>query len=239
MPSAVVGDAARPAAEPQRWRSMAAPVAGLVALGVALGARAFAQHVEAEAQPAFALGRRLRPWPRRWWRPSTNCRPSSWMARTVAATTVCARPGAQHAWRSPPSGSNFLTARWRWPTGWPACGGAPSPSWPPKSAPAGRPSARMRFRRRARAAALRPERISARPSALLIGYSRSSDSSAQNGAGLARTACTQGVALRGHANPVEGGRAGCPATGHDSPPRGGTETAGGLGSWSGPDAAGV
>jgi hypothetical protein len=37
-------------------------------------------------------------------------------------------------------------------------------------------------------------RINASPSALLIGYSRSSDSSAQNGAGLSRTACTQGAA---------------------------------------------
>ena len=37
-------------------------------------------------------------------------------------------------------------------------------------------------------------RISASPSALLMGYSRSSDSSAQNGAGWSRTACTQGVA---------------------------------------------
>ena len=39
-------------------------------------------------------------------------------------------------------------------------------------------------------------RISARPSALEIGYSRSSDSMAQNGAGLSRTACTQGRAVR-------------------------------------------
>jgi hypothetical protein len=38
-------------------------------------------------------------------------------------------------------------------------------------------------------------RISARPSALEIGYSRSSDSIAQNGAGLSRTACTQGAAI--------------------------------------------
>ena len=37
-------------------------------------------------------------------------------------------------------------------------------------------------------------RISASPSALLIGYSRNSDSIAQNGAGLARTCCTQGPA---------------------------------------------
>ena len=37
-------------------------------------------------------------------------------------------------------------------------------------------------------------RINARPSALLIGYSRNNDSSAQNGAGRSRTACTQGLA---------------------------------------------
>ena len=37
-------------------------------------------------------------------------------------------------------------------------------------------------------------RISARPSALEIGYSRSSDSMAQNGAGVSRTACTHGRA---------------------------------------------
>ena len=39
-------------------------------------------------------------------------------------------------------------------------------------------------------------RIKANPSALEIGYSRSSDSMAQNGAGLSRTACTHGRAVR-------------------------------------------
>ena len=46
-------------------------------------------------------------------------------------------------------------------------------------------------------------RISASPSALEIGYSRSSDSIAQKGAGVSRTPCTQGAARLHRDAPVE------------------------------------
>ena len=87
------------------------------------------------------------------------------------------------------------TARSRWPTGWPACGAAPSPSPSNRRGRAGRRSARSRFRRRARAAAPRPAASAPALRRCEIGYSRSSDSIAQNGAGLSRTACTHGGGL--------------------------------------------
>jgi hypothetical protein len=68
----------------------------------------------------------------------------------------------------------------------PALSKAALPSWSAVSAMAVSVSGT-----RSRASA---RRISARPSAVEIGYSRSSDSIAQNGAGLSRTACTQGRA---------------------------------------------
>ncbi len=130
------------------------------------------------------------------WRPSTNWRPSSWIARTVAATTVFAPRRSSNPGGSPTSGNQRLanpialddSAASR------RCGESPSPS-PAKSA---RPNwsavSAIAVSASGTRSSASARRISARPSALLIGYSRSSDSSAQNGAGLSRTACTHGAA---------------------------------------------
>jgi hypothetical protein len=128
-------------------------------------------------------------------RPSTNCRPSSCSARTVAATTVLLPRRVSRPPSASPSGRNFFDsaialldrlARTR--CGLPS-GASPKsarPSWSAVSAIAVSASGT-----RSSASA---RRISARPSALVIGYSRSSDSIAQNGAGVRRTPSTHGVA---------------------------------------------
>jgi len=131
-------------------------------------------------------------------RPSTNWRPSSWIARTVAPTTVCAPRRFSRPLSASFSGRNFfdsaiaLADRFAsilcgppWPF---AASKSALPSWSAVSAIAVCASGT-----RSNASA---RRINANPSALEIGYSRSSDSIAQNGAGLSRTACTHGRAVR-------------------------------------------
>ena len=130
--------------------------------------------------------------------PSTNWRPSSWIARTVAATTVlaprrCSRPARWPVASSPGSiffdssmacAARWLISAWSWPS-WVCAAKSARPSWSAVSASAVSVSGT-----RSSASA---RRISARPSALEIGYSRSSDSIAQNGAGCLRTVSTHGV----------------------------------------------
>ncbi len=131
-------------------------------------------------------------------RPSTNWRPSNWIARTVAATTVF----APRRLSRPPSpsapGRNFLDSEMALaempasilcgPSTTESASNSARPSWSAVSAIAVSTSGT-----RSSASA---SRIRARPSALEIGYSRSSDSIAQNGAGLSRTASTQGRPAR-------------------------------------------
>lgn len=123
--------------------------------------------------------------------PSTNWRPSNCTARSVAATTVrepslAMRPGG---WS--PSGRNFFDIAMAADDSRDSVESAvPSksarPNWSAVSAMAVAASGT-----RSSASA---RRISARPSALEIGYSRSRLSMAQNGGGWRRTASTQGVA---------------------------------------------
>ena len=129
------------------------------------------------------------------WRPSTNWRPKRPIARTVAATTVfapsrCSTPPSFSA-----SGRNFFDSEIALADRLASMRCGPSALWLSKSArpswSAVRATAVCASGTRSRASA---SRIKARPSALLIGYSRSSDSMAQNGAGLARTPSTQGRA---------------------------------------------
>ena len=179
-----------------------------VALRVALGARALAQHVVAEAQARLrrGAGRRPRPCASSMVWPSTNWRPSNWIARTVAATTVCAprrasRPGVAFALGQEALRQRDRAGRQAAPARGAGCRSAhrsksARPSWSAVSAIAVSASGT-----RSSASA---SRISARPSALEIGYSRSSDSIAQNGAGASRTACDPGPrAAATHRRPVE------------------------------------
>jgi hypothetical protein len=80
-----------------------------IALRIRLGARPFAEHVVAEAQAALVLrADAASPIASLIERPSTNCRPSNWIARTVAATTVCAPSRLNRPPSSWPSGRNFF-----------------------------------------------------------------------------------------------------------------------------------
>jgi hypothetical protein len=151
----------------RRWRAAArrdAPDGVLVARQVAqcvlLGARAFAQHVVAEAEVRLQLLARrggLVHAPRSMVWPSTNWRPSSWTARSVAATTVRApsraiRPGscaAEHL------GQEFL-GQGDGAGRQPGQRGIVRLRHRSRRGPAGPPSAQWRSRRRAHAAGLRP-----------------------------------------------------------------------------------
>ena len=131
-----------------------------VAPRVALGARAFAQHVVARSAGAAApcAGRAASP----------IASPMRAAQHELAAEQLDRAHGGRHhrlraeplqqaGRRASPAGSSASTARWRWPTGWPACDvGPPRRRRRSRRGRAGRPSARSRSRRRARAAAPRP-----------------------------------------------------------------------------------
>ena len=204
MPSAPSGSLAT---RPPAIARMRVEVGRQVAPRIGLGARAFAEHVVAEAQLRRRLALGPRPAPIASWmlRPSTNWRPSSCTARTVAATTVCAPSRLNRPLSASASGRNFFDSAMALADRLASilCGppepasNAALPSWSAVSAIAVSVSGT-----RSSASA---RRISASPSALEIGYSRSSDSMAQNGGGLSRTACTQGRARRaadGQSNPL-------------------------------------
>ena len=124
--------------------------------------------------------------------PRTNCLPSSATARSVAATTVRApslaiKPGS---WLASVGKKCLLMPMAaddkRASTASPLPSKSARPSWSAVRAMAVSVSGT-----RSSASA---SRISAKPSALEMGYSLSKLSIAQNGGGLSRTACTQGAA---------------------------------------------
>ncbi len=210
MPSAPCGEAC---AAPGRDGLDGLAVRREVALRIALGARAFAEHVVAETQVGLDL---------RWpdaspiaspiVRPSTNWRPSNWIARTVAATTVFAPSRFSSPAGLSPSGRKLLDRAIALAERLASMRCGPSASLASKSA---RPSwsavSAIAVSASGTRSSASASRIRARPSALEIGYSCSSDSIAQNGAGWARTPSTHG-----RATPITAGQSRPPSRASDA-----------------------